>query len=122
SLHPEDPSHYLQKEFLSTNKFGAASPRCMVIDKNEIIWTGTRYHGLMAFEYKNKQLKKLHHFQTQNGLTDNFVTALACDGDDNIIIGTQTGIDRLLKTPDAGYHLENITKSNNIFAFISHVW
>lgn len=121
SLHPEDPLHYLQKEFQSTNEFETASPRCMVIDKNEILWTGTRYHGLMAFEYKNKQLKKLHHFQTQDGLTDNFVTSLACDRNNNIIIGTQTGIDWLIKT-ETGYHLENITKSNNIFAFISYVW
>jgi signal transduction histidine kinase/ligand-binding sensor domain-containing protein len=122
SLHPEDPPHYLQKEFQSVSEFETASPRCMVIDKNEIIWTGTRYHGLMAFEYKNKQLKKLHHFQTQNGLTDNFVTSLTCDRNDNIIIGTQTGIDRLVRTQNNSYQLENITKSNNIFAYISYVW
>ncbi len=122
SLHPEDPSHYLQKEFQSGKELEAASPRCLTVDKNEILWIGSRYHGLMSFEYKNKHLQKLHHFQTQNGLTDNFVTSLACDNNDNIIIGTQTGIDRLVKEKDGGYRLENVTKSNNIFAFISHVW
>jgi signal transduction histidine kinase len=122
SIHPENASHYLQKEFQSVNELETASPRCMAIARNEILWIGTRYSGLMGFEYKNKQLKKLYHFQTQNGLTDNFVTSLACDPNDNIIIGTQTGIDRLAKTQNTAYHLENITKSNNIFAFISYVW
>ena len=70
----------------------------------------------MAFEYKNNQLRKLHQFRTQNGLTDNFVTSLACDANDNVIIGMQTGIDRLIKIKDSSYRLENITKSNNIFA------
>jgi signal transduction histidine kinase/ligand-binding sensor domain-containing protein len=122
SLHPEDPLHYLQKEFHFTKELGTASPRCMAIDKNEILWVGTRYDGLMAFEYKNKQLTRLYHFQPQNGLTDNFVTSLACDGNDNIIIGMQTGIDRLIKIKEGGYRLDNITKSNNIFAYILYVW
>ena len=122
SLHPEDPSRYLQKEFQSVSEFGMASPRCMTVNKNEILWIGTRNHGLMGFEFKNNHLRKLFHFQTQNGLTDNFVTALACDSHDNVIIGTQTGIDRLVKTKDGNYRLENITKSNNIFANIQYVW
>jgi signal transduction histidine kinase/ligand-binding sensor domain-containing protein len=122
TLHPENPAHYLQKQFQSVNEFETGSPRCMAVDKNEILWVGTRYHGLMAFEYKNKQLRRLYHFQTQNGLTDNFVTSLACDRNDNIVIGTQTGIDRLVKIKEGGYRLENITKSNNIFSLIKFVW
>ncbi|HLG38160.1 MAG TPA: histidine kinase, partial [Chitinophagaceae bacterium] len=122
SFHPEDQARYLQKEFQYINEFETASPRCMAADKDEILWVGTRYHGLMGFEYKNNQLKKLHHFQTPNGLTDNFVTSLACDDNNNVIIGTQTGVDRLVKIKDGSYRLENITKSNNIFAFIDYVW
>ncbi|MDP4264177.1 MAG: histidine kinase [Bacteroidota bacterium] len=122
SLHPDDPIHYLQKEFQFVKEFGNASPRCMTVDKNETLWVGTRYDGLMAFEYKNNQLIKLRQFQTQNGLTDNFVTTLACDENDNIIIGTQTGMDRLVKEKETGYRLENITKSNNIFAYIRYIW
>ena len=122
SLHPEDPLHYLQKEFEFVKEFEGASPRSMVVDKNELLWVGTRYHGVMSFEYKNKELRKLYHFQNKNGLTDNFVNAIACDADGNIIIGTQTGIDRLVKEKDTGYRLENITKGNNIFSFIIYVW
>jgi signal transduction histidine kinase/ligand-binding sensor domain-containing protein len=122
SLHPDDPSHYLKKEFNFIKEFSEASPRCMVVDKNKKLWVGTRYDGLIAFEFKNNQLKKLHHFRTQNGLTDNFVTSLACDVNSNIIIGMQTGVDRLVKIKDNDYRLENITKSNNIFTYALHTW
>lgn len=121
SIHPENPSHYLQHKQHFLKEFEKASPRWITVDNNELLWVGTRFDGLMAFEYKNNQLKKLYHFQTHNGLTDNFITSLACDADNNIIVGTQTGLDRLIKTKD-GYRPENITKSNNIFAYINYVW
>jgi signal transduction histidine kinase/ligand-binding sensor domain-containing protein len=122
SLHPEAPSHYLRKESQFTAALGDASPRCMAVDKNEIQWIGTRHNGLFAFEYTNGQLRQLHHFNTTNGLTDNFVTSVACDEQDNIIIGTQTGLDRLVKINNRAYRLENLTRSNNIFAFIYYTW
>lgn len=121
SLHPENPSQYMREEFRFIKELEGTSPRCMTVDKNEVVWIGTRSHGLMAFEFKENQLKRLHHFKTQNGLTDNFVTAVACDSNNNIIVGTQTGIDRLIKTGD-GYRFENITKSNNIFSYIKEAW
>jgi signal transduction histidine kinase/ligand-binding sensor domain-containing protein len=121
SLHPENPSRYLQKEHHFIKEFEGASPRWITVDKDERLWVGTRYHGLMAFEYKKNQLRKLYHFQTHTGLTDNFVTSLACDGNNNIIVGTQTGLDRLIKVQE-GYRTENVTKSNNVFAYINYVW
>jgi signal transduction histidine kinase/sugar lactone lactonase YvrE len=122
SIHPEDSLHYLHREAQFVDEFESSSPRCMAVDNEEVLWVGTRFSGLYTFEYKNKQLRKLHHFQTGNGLTDNFVTALAYDADNNIIIGTQTGLDRLVKMKEGGYRVENITKSNNVFSYISAVW
>lgn len=121
SLHPEDPFNYLRKEAGFTKEFESLSPRCITVDKNEVLWVGTRYEGLIGFEYKNNQLKKLYHFQTHNGMTDNFITSLACDKDNNVIIGAQTGLDRLIKAKE-GYRVENVTKSNNIFSYINYVW
>lgn len=121
SLHPAEPSRYLQKEKQYLAEFSKASPRCMAVDSREMIWVGTRYHGLMGFKMTNDSLILQVHLQTRDGLTDNFITSLACDIRDNVIIGTQTGLDRLVKTED-GYRLENITRSNNIFSFITHVW
>ncbi len=122
SLHPENPSQYLKKEFQFSREFENASPRCMTVDKNQLLWVGTRTNGLMAFEYNDDSLIKRYHFHSGNGLTDNFVTALACDSDNNILIGTQTGLDRLVRTNDGLHRIENITKSNNIFSYIGNVW
>lgn len=122
SFHPEDPTGYLKKKIEFIREFETASPRAIVIDKNETLWVGTRDHGLMGLEYKNNRLTKRYHYKTSDGLTDNFVTSLACDAANNIIVGTQTGIDRLITTNEGNHHLENITKSNNIFAFIFYVW
>lgn len=122
SIHPERPLSYLQLEMQFEAELEKASPRCMAVDNNEQLWIGTRYNGLMAFELKDGKLKKTQQFQTQNGLTDNFITTLACDGNNNVIAGTQTGLDRLVKLTDNSYRVENITKSNNIFAYINYVW
>lgn len=122
SLHPEKPSAYLQKKQEFLKEFEKASPRSVTVDKNGLLWAGTRYDGLIAFEYKDRRLTKKFHFHTENGLTDNFVTTLTTDRHNNIIAGTQTGLDRLIKTNDNNYRIENVTKSNNIFSYINTVW
>lgn len=122
SFHPENPAGYLTKKADFRNEFEKASPRCITVDNNEVLWVGTRYDGLLGFEYKNNQLIKKYHYQTQSGLTDNFITALACDKNDNILIGTQTGLDRLVKSKDKSYRIENVTKGNNIFSYINSLW
>jgi signal transduction histidine kinase len=121
SIHPENPLQYLQMERQFITEFEGASPRSITVDKNEILWVGTRDDGLIGFEYKNSQLIKQYHFQTQNGLADNFITALACDKNNNILVGTQTGLDRLIKA-NGSYSIENITKSYNIFSNITYIW
>jgi signal transduction histidine kinase len=37
-------------------------------------------------------------------------------------VGSQTGLDRLIKTKDGNYRIENVTKSNNVFSYIDQVW
>ncbi|MBL7739131.1 MAG: hypothetical protein JNK14_07920 [Chitinophagaceae bacterium] len=122
SIHPENPAQYLQKKYQFFNELENASPRCMTVDKKELFWIGTRYDGLMAFEYKDNQLIKRYHFKTENGLTDDYVITLACDRNNNIVAGSQTGLDRLIKTKDQTYRIENVTKSNNVFSIIYNVW
>ncbi len=121
-IHPEDLPHYLQKKYQFIKEFEGASARCITVDKSEFLWVGTRYDGLLGFEYKNGQLIKRYHLQTQDGLTDNFIITLACDKNNNILVGTQTGLDRVVKTKHDFYHVENVTKSNNIFSCIKYVW
>lgn len=123
SLHPDNPSNYFVKEKTFFEEIEGGSPRCSMIDKNGLLWIGTRYNGLFAFAISDtgQSMKKIYHFTRYNGLTDNFVVSLANDDANNIIVGTQTGLDRLIQTV-SGFRPENITKSNNIFHFITTVW
>jgi len=121
-LHPENPSQYLQPVFRFGKEQILGSPRSFVIDKKGIIWIGTREDGIVGYEEKNNQLKQLYHFYSGNGLADNFVTALACDSSNNIIVGTQTGLDRIVFDSSTSYRVENLSKSSNFFGFINQAW
>lgn len=121
-LYPETPSQYLQPVFIFEKEQILGSPRSFVIDKNGIVWIGTREDGVVGYEQKNDHLKQLYHFYSANGLTDNFVTALACDSSNNIIVGTQTGLDRIVFDSSTSYRVENLSKSGNFFGFISQAW
>ena len=121
-IHPEDPSRYLQPVFKFGKEQILGSPRSFVIDKKGIIWIGTREDGIVGYEQKNNQLKQLYHFYSGNGLADNFVTALACDSSNNIIVGTQTGLDRIVFDSSTSYRVENLSKSSNFFGYINQAW
>ncbi len=116
SAHHFKPVHEFAKQM------AGISIRSMVIDKNDLIWIGTRHDGIVAYEFSNETIREKFHFRTQQGLTDNFVTSLAYDSSNRIIVGTQAGIDRLVATPEGDYRIENITKSNNLFGYIQTIW
>ncbi len=121
SIHPENISGYLQPLYHFTANQVMGSIRSFMIDKTGLIWIGTREHGLFCYKYTGKDLDQLYHFNVGNGLTDNFVTSLACDSFNNIIAGTQTGLDRITRNRET-YLVENLSKSNNFFAYIKKVW
>ncbi len=116
---------YLRSLYKFSREELIGSPRSFVIDKNDQLWIGTREHGLFAFrvQQENNQIKlqRIYHFETGNGLTDNFVTSLACDSSNNIIVGTQTGLDRILFS-SGKFRIENLSKGSNFFAYISQTW
>ncbi|MEP6616730.1 MAG: histidine kinase [Ginsengibacter sp.] len=122
TLHPEDPYKYLQLVYHFTPAQLTGSPRCFAIDKSGSIWVGTRDQGLIGYKQEGIQLKKIYHFTVSNGLTDNFVTSIACDSFNNIIVGTQTGLDRILFNHDSTWRAENLSKSSNFFTLIKQTW
>jgi signal transduction histidine kinase len=122
SLHPDNLSKYLQPVYHFTQEQIEGSPRCCVIDMTGLIWIGTRDNGLIGYKHEGDRLDKLYHFHVGNGLTDNFVTTLACDSFNNIIVGTQTGLDRIVFNPGSSYRIENFSKSSNFFALIFQSW
>jgi signal transduction histidine kinase len=121
SLNPDNPLNYLQPVYHFTPGQITGSPRSFVIDKTGLIWIGTRDDGLICYKHTGNSLKQLYHFNTGNGLTDNFVTTLACDSLNNIIVGTQTGLDRIIFNANS-YRVENLSKSSNFFALILWTW
>ena len=120
-LQPGDPMNYLQSIYHFGKEKLIGSPRCCVVDKNGLIWIGTRENGIIGYKLESGHLNKLFQFDAGSGLTDNFATTLACDSSNNIIVGTQTGLDRIVFNSNS-YRVENLGKSSNIFAFISQAW
>jgi signal transduction histidine kinase len=121
SIHPEDHSKYLQPVYHFPSEQIGGSIRSFVIDRTGLIWIGTREHGLTAYKQDGNSLHQIYHFDAGNGLSDNFVTSLACDSLNNIIAGTQTGLDRITHK-ETSYRIENLSKSNDFFAYVKKVW
>lgn len=120
-IHPENKSQYLQPVYRFPREQLNGSIRSFLIDRTGLVWIGTRENGLTAYEQNGNRLNQIYHFDISNGLNDNFVTSLACDSLNNIIAGTQTGLDRIIYKENS-YRIENLTKSNNFFAYIKKVW
>ena len=115
-------SNYLQPLFKFTADQMPGSIRSCIMDKQGLIWMGTRNNGLAGYRLKENKLEKLFHFHTANGLSDNFITSLSCDSSNNIIAGTQTGVDRILYRSNNTYQIENLSKNSNLFSYILRTW
>lgn len=117
TLHPEQPSRYLQLLKDYTSEIAGMNPRSVTIDKTGNAWIGTRYKGLYYIRFNDLQFISSKQFTTHEGLTDNFIYRLYCDDHDNIWTGTQTGLDKIF-FKNGQYIIENVTKSKNIFQTI----
>jgi signal transduction histidine kinase/ligand-binding sensor domain-containing protein len=117
---PNEPSNYLQPIFDFSSQIKGLAPRAITIDKQNNIWIGTRYNGLYHFQIKNDSLVLIKQYTTKDGLTDNFIHPIACDEDNTIWIGTQTGLDKLF-LKDGKYILANIGKNINVFQRVNDI-
>ncbi|MEO7264621.1 MAG: hypothetical protein ABIW38_06895, partial [Ferruginibacter sp.] len=118
----EAEQKYLQSFYHFTPDNIIGSPRSFVIDRTGLIWIGTRADGLVAYKQNNGRLDQVYHFDVGNGLTDNFITSLSCDSFNNIIVGTQTGLDRIIIKNQKSNRVENLTRASNYFALINQTW
>ena len=121
-LDPGNTSGYLRLIYQIPPEQIAGSPRCFLIDKNQLMWIGTRSDGLLTYRQDAGKLTLVNQFNATHGLTDNFVTSIACDSAENIIVGTQMGLDRLVYTGKNSYRIENLSKGSNFFAVIKQTW
>ena len=120
SLHPEQPSRYLQLEENYSSQLAGLNPRAITVDTGDYIWIGTRNNGVYRFQFKNRQIKPVDHYTTRNGLTDNFIYTLTCDSHNTIWVGTQTGLDRIYLKNEQ-YIIGNVSKNNNFFQTVSKI-
>jgi signal transduction histidine kinase/ligand-binding sensor domain-containing protein len=120
SLHPEQPSQYLQLIKDYTKEIAGISPRSVAIDKTGQVWIGTRFQGVYCLTLDDLEFRSIRHFTTREGLTDNFIYCLYCDNNNAIWVGSQTGLDKIFPSSDQ-YVIKNITKSKNIFQSIYNI-
>ena len=112
--HPDDPSHYLEQKLYFKKELLDVGPRSLIIDKNDNIWIGTRNHGIQVYGLNDRNLVKKFSISTASGLSDEFITHLICDGENNIWASSVLGLDKI--TIKNGIPvIENITRQNNIY-------
>jgi signal transduction histidine kinase/ligand-binding sensor domain-containing protein len=99
---------------------GNCSPRSAALDSMGRLWVGTRDHGLFCLESHGGGLVIRGQVTMPDGLSENFVDFLHCDGDNYIWAGTPTGLD---KTCFRQGHImvENITPSNEHYTAIYEI-
>ncbi len=119
-IHADDPTNYLEQKANYKKDLSGISPRCIVIDKNGNIWIGTRSHGIHVFYYKDEKLIKKFMLTTVSGLSEDFITHLACDTENNIWASSALGLDKIT-IKNGSPVVENITKQNNIFQSVFKV-
>jgi signal transduction histidine kinase len=120
SIHPENPSQFLVREHSFKSETDYISCRSIAVDTSNLLWVGTRYQGLFCFQTSDTSVILKHHFTVQEGLTDNFISYISCDQDNNIWVGTQSGLDKI-SAREGQYQVEGITRNNNIFQLIQNV-
>ena len=98
------------------------SPRTAAMDDRGLLWIGSRYEGIYVLDVRGDTIKIVKRFDSKSGLTDNFITCLQQCPDGSMLVGTQSGLDRILPSEKDQYRVENLTKRSNSFAFISDIW
>ncbi|HVS97397.1 MAG TPA: two-component regulator propeller domain-containing protein [Puia sp.] len=88
------------------------SPRSLAIDSAGEIWIGTRDHGVYCMAEKGDSLVFRRQLTMQDGLSENFISYLACDPHGNLWACTPTGLDRV-RIRDGRTMIDNITLSSD---------
>ncbi|TAL41529.1 MAG: hypothetical protein EPN92_12870, partial [Chitinophagaceae bacterium] len=117
---PGDPANYLEQKNNFKKELSGVDPRSLIIDRNNTIWIGSRSNGLHAFKFQNGVLTPQFHLTASSGLSENFVSYLAVDSDNNIWACTPSGLDRI-SVKDGVPVIENLTTQNNIYQSVSNV-
>jgi signal transduction histidine kinase/streptogramin lyase len=71
------------------------SARSIAVDHEGRVWLGTRDHGLFCLFFDGLQMRSYKQLTTKNGLSENFIRYLYCDGDNTVWAGTPSGLEKI---------------------------
>lgn len=89
---------------------------CLLQDKRELIWIGTP-EGLIV--YDTRQQRKLEVLNTDKGLNNNNVVSLVATPTDDVWVGTDNGVSRIVVSEDDGryqFHIQSYDKNDGIWS------
>jgi signal transduction histidine kinase/ligand-binding sensor domain-containing protein len=90
------------------------SPRSIAVDHDGNVWIGTRNQGLFILSLDGLTIRSVKNITTIDGLSEDFITRLFCDRDNNIWACNPTGLDRI-RILNNNFLIENVTKGNNLY-------
>lgn len=117
---PDNPSDYLEEKLYFKKELSGIAARTMIIDRNNNIWIGSRSNGVHVFRVENGNLVKKFNLTKSSGLSDDFISYLECDRENNIWACSPLGLDKI-KMKNGSPVIENLTKQNNIYQSVFKV-
>jgi signal transduction histidine kinase len=121
-LNPRDAVNYFKLIKHYKDELPEMGPRSLTVDKNGVLWIGSRDHGLFCFYFdRNFNLTSWQKFTTKNGLTDNYISYLHADAEGNIWACSSVGLDKV-QLKNRSVVIENITRANNMYRHISKIF
>lgn len=103
-----------------TALIGTKQIRSLFCDSRGAIWVGTRYKGVFCLSPQASSSYAVKNFEKPQGLASNFILSFAETSSGDIWIGSQMGLDKIIREKD-GYRVFNFSKATNFFAQISRV-
>jgi len=109
--HSDNAKITLLKKF---EKITPNSPRSITADRDGNIWIGTRNEGIFYFSLDGLTIRSVRNITSKDGLSENFISRLFCDHDNNIWACSSSGLDKI-KVTNNNFLIENITRGNNLY-------
>ena len=119
-VNPDDPAHYLQLLKMYNKELPEMSPRSIAVDKKGNVWIGSRDRGLFCLFFVADSFRSWKQITTKDGLSDDFISYLHPDEENNIWACSQGGLDKI-QLKNGKFIIENVTRSNNIYQYISKI-
>ena len=94
--------------------------RCIVEDRKNNIWVGTRYKGIVQLKHEGGEQYSPMKLDIEHGLTSNWIRSIAEDKNGFMWIGSNLGIDKLVLS-DGSFHVFNFSRVNNYFTNINAI-